>query len=58
MIHAARLSSTKKIAEVQSLRNLAIAVVLQNLSRRANNQCFIDEFACSCPVDSVVLVND
>ena len=57
MIHAARLSSTRKIAEVQLLRSLAIAVVLQNLSR-ANDQCFIDEFACSCPVDSVVLVND
>ena len=30
-MHAARPSSTKKIAEVQSLRSLAIEAVLQNL---------------------------
>ena len=57
MTHAVSPSSTKKIAEVQSLKSLAITAVLQNLSR-TNDQCFVEEFACSCPTDSAVCVND
>ena len=52
MIHAARPSSTKKIAEVQSLKSLAIAAVLQNLLSVAGNEWLVKVFACMSPVVS------
>jgi len=54
MTHAARPSSRKKIAEVQSLRSLAIATVLLNSPTAVSDQWFVEEFACSCPVDFAV----
>ena len=43
MIDTARPSSTNKIAEVQSLKTLAIAAVLYNLSGIAGDIWFVKE---------------